>query len=391
MPIEDLTRPMVMPRKSIVILLIVASETVAQASIYETPNWALIGNLGASASYDSDLTLLRGGPSGYLLTASPSLDISRHGSDTDVKIDGGVTQTEFLSGGQPNETDLNFDSLVQYPNADNAIPIYKLEASWVKSSEPNEFVGERVKNELLSLAAQGFKSLGGELGIRLSGEYDSARFLSPELNDNTRAIAVVGLAYQRDPRTEFSVNFGAVLGHSTPNDPTRADSNVRSKEYDLTVRATGQITDKITGSFYGGIGEVNYSGGYSSRNFLPVAGADLTWGIDPRRTLVLAAYSGATYSPDGEAIQTTHAFLSYTDVVISGWQFTIRVGPTHTVFERQVELRSDNGWDVGTEFAYQPSTRIKVALDINYTHRDSTILIYELDHKVVSLGATYSF
>jgi hypothetical protein len=380
-----------MLRTPLAVLLTVSSATIALGSIYETPDWALVGNLGVAATYDSDLTLLHDGPSGYLVSANPSLNLSRSNSDTDIKLLGGLTQTEFITGGQPNETDYNFDGLVMYPNTVNSIPIYRLEASWAQSSQPNEFIGTRVKNDLLSLNAQGYQAFSGELGVRLNAEYDSAKYLATELNDNTRAIAQVGLAYQRDARSEFSANVAAVFGHSIPNDPSRMGSDVHSKEYDLTGRVTGQITDKITGSFYAGIGVVNYTGGYASRNILPVAGSDLTWGIDPRRTLVLAAYSGATYSPDGEAIQTTHAFLSYTDVVISGWQYTVRVGPTHSVFERQVRLRSDNGWEGGMEFAYQPSQRIKVALDISYTRRDSTIVVYELDHRVVSITAAYRF
>ncbi|HZZ20483.1 MAG TPA: outer membrane beta-barrel protein [Opitutaceae bacterium] len=365
--------------------------TAARASLWENPDWALLGSLNDSLVYDSNLTLLHDGPSGSYLTVNPFLTLSRQNSDTDIKVIGGANRLEFLSGGETSETDPYFSASMVYPNADNTIPVYRVNALWQQSSQPNEFVGERVQNDLAQLTGEGYLKLSGKLGFRGNAEFDSVKFDSSELNDSVKGLAYVGVSYFPEPSSEFSLNIGSILGQSTPNDPARTTDNVHSTEFDLTLRGTGQLTDKITGTVYGGFGEVTYTGGYSKRSYIPVAGADLTWGLDPRRTVVLAAYSGAQNAPDGTAVQTTHAFVSFVDVFESVWQLTARTGPTYTAFSRDFEERRDRSWDYGAEVAYVPSKRFRVALDLNYSVRNSNIVDYQFDHDVVSISSTYSF
>ncbi|HEY1763694.1 MAG TPA: outer membrane beta-barrel protein [Opitutaceae bacterium] len=380
-----------MLRTAITAALAMSSVTAALASLWESPDWAVVGTMSASAGYDSNLTLVRDGPSAYLFVANPYLTLTRRNSDTDFEVSGGVTETDFADSSLPLETDIALNALYAYPTGNNVIPIYKLSTSWVRSSQPNEFLGQRILNDVFTVSGEGYLTLTGKLGIRANGEFQSATFDSESLNDSDRGQVFAGLAYEKGPETQVSVNLGTAIGRSIPNDPARSVSNVRSTEYYVTARVEGQITDKVSGSAYGGFGEVSYNGGYSSRNSLPVAGADLTWGIDPRRTLVLAAYSGADYAPDGQAIETTRAFLSFTHVIIARWQYILRAGPTYTVFSRQTRQRTDTVLDCGAEFAYQPSDRFRVYVGVSYTSHDSTSYAYQFQHEIVSLGSSYRF
>jgi hypothetical protein len=380
-----------MPRIGLIAICLMSLATSAHASLWESPDWALLGSLSDSLAYDSNLTLLHDGPSGSYVTVNPFLTLSRQNSDTDIKVVGGANRLEFLSGGEKSETDPYLSASAVYPNSANTIPVYKVNAFWQQSSQPNEFVGERVQNDLTTITGEGYIKLSGKLGVRGNAEFDSVKFDSVELNDSVTGQAFAGLSYYPEATSEFSVNFGTILGQSIPNDPARTTENVHSTEYDVTIRAAGQLTDKISGTVYGGFGEVSYAGGYTKKTSIPVAGANLTWGIDPRRTFVLAAYSGASNAPDGTAVQSTHAFLSFVDVIVSDWQFTARTGPTYTVFSRDFAERHDRSWDYGVEFAYVPSARFKVALDLGYSRRNSNILAYQFDHETVSLSSTYSF
>jgi hypothetical protein len=380
-----------MLRSALTAILVMSTTTAALGSLWESPDWAVVGTMSAAAGYDSNLTLVRDGPSAYLFVANPYLTLTRRNSDTDFEVSGGVTETEFADSSLPLETDISLNALYAYPSGDNVIPIYKLSASWVRSSQPNEFLGERILNDLLTLSGEGYLTLTGKLGLRANGEFVSATFDSESLNDSDRGQVFVGLAYEKGPDTQVSINLGTAIGRSIPNDPARFVSNVRSTEYYVTARLEGQITDKISGSAYAGLGEVSYTGGYSNRNSLPVGGADLTWGIDPRRTVVLAAYSGADYAPDGQAIETTRAFLSFTHVIVARWQYILRAGPTYTVFSRQTRQRTDDVFDCGAEFAYQPSDRFRVYIGFSYTLHDSTSYAYQFQHEIVTLGSTYRF
>ena len=379
-------------------LCLMSSVTIASGSLWESPEWALLGTLDGSVGYDSNLTLVHDGPSAFLIVASPTLTLTRNNSESDFGINGGVTETEFADSNQPFETDFSFGTHFSYPKADNTdprglviIPIFEISGSWLKSSQPNEFLGARVQNDLTTINADGYVTLTGKLGVRGSAQFQSVTYDLSTLNDTYSGQATVGLAYERTRQSQVSLNFATVLGHSRPNDPANVASDIHSTEFDLTARIQGQLTDKITGTAYGGIGTVSYTGGYTNTISLPVAGADLTWGIDPRRTVVLAAYSGAEYSPDGEAADNTHAFISFTDVIVDNWQLIVRAGPSHSEYSRVVRLRTDNEWDFGTEFAYQPSTRFRVYLSLSYATDTSTIAAYQYGHEVVKLGATYHF
>jgi len=379
-------------RSRLALLCLLCSAAGARGSIWESPAWAVTGTLDGAIGYDSNLTASHDGPEDFYAVAKPYLTFLRRNSSTDFRVNGGVTQTEFYNHRQPTETDLAFDTILAYPNAaDNLIPIYRAEASWQRSSQANPYLGERVLVEQAALQAEGYLPLTGKLGIRGATDFHTENYEETRLNNNSRGEANIGLTYHRIAQTEISINLGAAYGHSKPNDSARVESDVNSSEYYLTTRLRGEITAKITGSVYGGFGLVDYTGGYVKRNSLPVGGADLTWGVDPRRTLVLAAYSGAQYAPDGLAVTITRAFLSFTHVIINRWQYSVRVGPIHSVYGREARERTDDAWDAGTEFTYRPSDRFKVSLSFNYTRQNSNIRGGEFERDITSIGASYHF
>jgi hypothetical protein len=367
-------------------------------SLWETPDWALLGTLNGSVGYDSNLTLERGGPSAVEIIANPVLALERHNSDTSFDVIGGVTDTEFADSNLPFESDFSFGANYSYPKADNTdpkglviIPIFEASASWVRSSQPNEFLGARVPYDLTTLMADGYVTLTGKLGIRGTGELQSYTYNSTALNDTYLGQGSVGLAYSETSDTQVSLNLGTVIGHSIPNDPVNTVSNVRGTEIDVTARIQGQVTDKITGSAYGGFGSVRYTGGYATSTDLPVAGADLTWGIDTRRTLALGAYTGEVYSPNGEASESSHAFVSFTDVIINEWELDVLTGPERFEYGRQVSLRTDEGWNSSVGFAYSPSKRFRVSLSLDYYYQTSTVTAFKYAHEILTLGASYQF
>jgi hypothetical protein len=365
--------------------------STAHGSLWESGNWAVTGTMNGSMGYDSNLTVSHDGPEDYFLIANPFLTFSRRNSGTDFRINGNVTQTEFLHNRQPAQTDLTFDFIYAYPKASNVIPVYRLEASWLKSAQPNLYLGARARNKQLSFDAEGYLPVSGKLGVRGTANFDSVDYDSVQLNQSQRSEAFVGLAYQRTPQSELSLNFGTAFGHSSPNDPARVSWDVHSNEFYATARLRGELTAKISGSIYGGFGQVRYTGGYANQKNIPVGGANLTWAIDPHRTLMLTGLKGATYSPDGVTANITRAALTFTNVIIDRWQYALRAGASHSNYGRVVRERTDDSWDLGTEFAYQPSLRFRISLALTYTNQSSDLLVAEFKHTVASLGASYRF
>jgi hypothetical protein len=383
--------PVLHSRRTLLLACLLTLAPLARGDLWESNSWQLTDILTAKTGYDSNLTLSHGGPGDGFFILNPDITLARRDSSTEFQVTGGATHTEFFHDRQPKETDLNFDAVYAYPNAENVIPLYNGEATWIQTSEPDSFLGARVRYEQLNATATGFLPLTGKLGLRGTTDYASTHYDSSSLNFDQRGDAFVGLAYQRDSQNEISLNFGAALGSSVPNDPTQLNAVVHSREYYIIAKMQGAITTKITGDAYAGFGLVDYSGAYTNQKRLPVGGADLTWAIDPVRTLSLSASSDASYSPDGSIAEITLASLTFTQVIADIWQYSLSAGTTESIYSREVHQRTDNSWNFGTEFAYQPSERFRIFLDLNYTDQNSDVSYAILTHYVVSLGSSYRF
>jgi hypothetical protein len=370
----------------------VASALPCHAALWQSDNWALTGIALGQFGYDSNLTENKDGPSDFYASLKPSLFFLRRNSSTSFKTSLDVAHTEFLGNKEPSQTDVGLGLAYAYPMPMPwSIPVYTMDAGWKQSTQPNQYVGSRVKVLEQRADAEGYIPLTGKVGLRGKAEYNYSDYKSSSLNRNRLAKGTLGLGYKYTERLDLSLNAGYGWGRSLPNDPTRTASDVTSDEYFVTARVLGEITAKLTGSAYFGYGFVDYRGGYSNSQNLPLAGADLTWGIDPRRTLVLAAYSGAMYSPDGLAVKVTRTFLSFTHVIIDRWQYSIRGGPTFSSLGRQVHERSDTTWEFGLEFAYKPSDVFNTSIALWQSTQRSSIDAYEYDRSIISLGSSYRF
>lgn len=377
------------PWRRFFILAVSAGLPAVNASLWESRDWALTGTLAGAVGYDSNLTVSNDGEGDGFVRASPQLTLTRRNSTTDLHFDGTVTGTEFFNGRQPTQTDYYARAVYAYPFAENTIPLYQSNLTWQRSSEPNQYLGRRVRHDRAAISGEGYLSLTGKLGLRGEADAYSDDFDDPTLNHNTKWRGYAGFVFDARPRLKLSLNLGGAKGRSEPNDSLR--SEVRSTETYITARVRGELTPKITGNAYAGWSRVSYKGGYANRYNLPVAGADLTWGIDPRRTLVLAAYSGADYAPDGQAVDVTRAFLSFTHVIVGRWQYIVRGGPTHTVFRREIRQGTDDAWEGGLEFTYIPSDRFKVGAGLTYTLQESDSRDRDYDRAVFALESSYRF
>lgn len=378
-------------RRTWLACLLAGPASVAFGSLWENPNWALTGTLAGAVGYDSNLTLSRNGPSDTYIQARPQLRMARRNSSTDLHALLGLTSTEFLHGRQPTQTDLRFTAGYGYPFGPDIPSRYTSKFSWQRTSEPDQYLGQRVRHDRAEISGEGYFPLSGKLGLR--GEVDAYhdKYKDQALNTNSRVRAFTGLAYELRPRLQTSFNVGYAEGRSRPRRTDLMGRPVNSEEIYFTARARGEITAKITGSVYAGMGRVRYDGGYTNSYNLPVAGADLTWGLDPRRTVVLAGYSGADYAPDGQAVDTSRAFLSYTHVIVGQWQYILRGGPTRTVFRREVRQSTDTAWEGGVEFGYTPSDRFRVSFGIVGSRHKSDVRERQYERTAFSLDSTYRF
>ncbi len=371
--------------------LCILAASGAHASLWSNQDWSLGGAIDGGAGYDSNLTLSHNGPGDGYIKATPELTFTRRDSLTDLHAHASITETDFIDRAVSSETDYYIGAAYSYPNVENVIPIYHAETSWVETAEPNQYLGRRVKHDVFTLTGEGYVPLFSKIGLRGHATVYSDEYKDPTLNNNEHGEAFLGLALQQRPGLEYSLNVGFAGGDSTPRRTEIYGPAVRSTEGYFTAQIQGEITPKLTGKAYAGFGVVDYTGGYSNRYNLPVGGSDLTWSIDPRRTVVLAVYSGAEYAPDGQSVNTTRAFLSFTNVIVGAWQLILRGGPTHSVFRREVLQSKDNALEGDVEFSYRPSERFRVAVALSEEGHTSDVLVRKYDRTAVSVHTYYKF
>lgn len=365
---------------------LVGGASAARASVWETPNWALTSTLTGAVGYDSNLTVSHDGPDDGFVRATPEATLLRRNSTTDLTFTGRITGTHYFHERQPTQADYYLRGRYGYPLAKDTLPLYTADVSWQRVSEPNQYLARRVRHDRATLAGEGYMPLSGKFGLHAQADAYSDDFDDPTLNHNTRYRAFAGVSYDLRPRLKTALNIGGARGRSEPN--FTGGSVVKSKELYLTARVRGEITAKLTGQMYAGWSRVTYEGGYANRHNLPVAGADLTWGIDPRRTVVLALYRGADYAPDGQAVEATKAFLSFTHVLINRWQYIVRGGPTHSVLRREVRQGTDDTWEGGIEFNYMPSERFRIGAGVTHTWQNSDASDRKYDRTTITLEST---
>jgi hypothetical protein len=378
-----------MLRLLLTVTSILSTSAVALASIWEDPDWAVTSALAASSGYDSDLTESHDGPADYFVQANPSLTLLRKNSSSDIEFTAGFTATDFIDNREPAHIDYSLTGQYYFPKAENVLPVFDVNASWAKITEANTWLGLYVEHLRGSVSADGYLPIAGKLGIRATADYTLDDYPLERLDYYDNGRLFVGLAFDRDSGTEISLNIGGALGSSTPNDEAVYGGTVYSKQLFVTTRIQGQITPKISGSAYIGYSDDIYTGAYDNRYNLPIGGADLTWGVTTRSTFVLAAYSGADFTPNGQSVRTTRSFLSFTHVIVEQWQITVRAGPSYSDLSRTVHQSSDNFWVLGSEVAYQPSTRFRVALGFEYDHQTSDVSINQFQREAVTLSASY--
>src|ERR1035437_8239851 len=237
-------------------LLMLNLAPLVNGSLWESRNWALTGNLNGSAGYDPTPTVSHDGLGYAFVQASPSLTRARRDSNTDLRFEGGATTTIFVNNRLPAQTDLMLEAMYAYPAADSLIPLGRIDASWLRSAQPDVYLGERIRIEQLTGNTEGYLPVTGKLGVRGTINYIGKDYDSTALNQSRHGEAFLGLAYARDRRTGISSNFGAGLGSSQPNDPLRVADDVRSHEYYFTTRLQGQLTAKLSGHVFAGLGSV---------------------------------------------------------------------------------------------------------------------------------------
>ncbi len=371
--------------------LLLAFAPLAHAALWESNDWALTGKVDGALGYDSNLTTSNNGPADYYIFATPYVTLARRNSSTDFHVNAGATHTEYINGELPAQTDFHLDATYAYPQADNVVPIYRVDAAWQRTAPPDQYLGLRIQTDETSFDSEGFLPLTGKLGLRGSATVDSEKYDSRNLNHNVRGDIALGLAFQRTNRSELSLNLAAVSGHSTPNNSANTANEVKTRGYTVTLRLRGELTAKLSGSVYGGFGQADFTGGYTNTLTRPIGGAELTWKIDLLRTLAVDAFSGVRYSPDGQTNTLTRVALSYTHIVFGQWQYTLQAGMSHSKYSRTVQYRTDDSIGLGAEIAYQPSTRFRVALGLNNTNQTSNDTFATFKRSLVSLGSTYRF
>ncbi len=368
-------------------LAMLTSITISgRAELWQSSQWALLGDVTLASGYDSNLSLSQDGTGSAFISAEPGLVLKRVSSSTRLELTGRATALNYLAPGQGSYIDPYFSIVYEYPSSEEALPRYTGNFYWDRNTSGNARVSELLTSTSTHADFGGRIFSTDKMGFDAQLFYDAISYQDSQFVGNQRATLSLGAAYQPDTLSEYSLSL---LSGDGRQDPTSAEAGaVKHREEGLVGRVRGQITPKISGEMYAGAASVHYTGAYNRNDTLPLGGGKLGWQVTARGLVSTGIDFGVDYSPDGESLEIRNITVSYQQSFYDVWKAEIWVAPGRTNFFLNTEVRTDRYVGTGAAMNYEPSKRFSVRVSYEFTHQDSTLPIANFDHHLVSARLT---
>ncbi len=368
--------------------LFAAGASIASASLWENNDWALIGDLSGSVTYDSNIFAFEGGEGDTVFGVTPALTLQRKGSASDIEIVADAKIRRFVDLSDQNSTDPSIAINFTYPNTGEALIRQRARLTWYKLTYPDYAVGNRVERTELSGNWQGVLRDNGKTKIiaRLDGsDLDYTDFESDVLNLG----GGIGLAWSRTELFEYTLTVD--YDHSEYSRETGNLNDITRKGYRLNIGARGEFTPKISGSASVGIGRNEYSGDLDGSDNDWSTSADVSWRPSERRSLTLNASRGTSFDALGQAYNRLEAGLSFRQGMSGGFAGVLRGSVGEYDFSDTGSLRKDKFIRLGAGVDYNLTGRFSAGLHYNWTDRTSDTARYEFSQYEIAASASYRF
>jgi len=375
--------------RAALLLLVAGLACPVSASVLENAGWALLSSVELAAGYDSNLDFTRDSLGSAYASLSPSLSLRRKNSgaslDTTVTLDG----TRFARKEVGSQLDWRLQSNLAYPYTDDGFPRTTASLSWQRFTAANQWLGERVHFDQGAAQVQS-KVISSErtgLVVGLSGSQTTPP--DKQLNKSQTGRASVALSYDLSPKTELSLTYLAGLGNSITQAPGAL--SVKSRQQTLGLQARGELFGKLSGTAMAGISRISYRDAYQRTDTQPYAKINLTWELDPRRSLIWLAELDADFSPEGESVLTRESSLRYKQQMSGPWSWSVIAGTAVLDYWRQTFIRRDTVAHGGAQLECSVSEGFSFVLSVQARKQWSTFERFDFTRTLTETSVTYKF
>ena len=346
--------------------LFVAS--TASASLWESDDWALIGDLAGSVTYDSNVFGFRDGEGDTIFGVTPALTLQRKASASDIKIIAQATRRSFADLSDQNSTDPSILVNFQYPNTGEALVQHRARLGWSRQKDRDYSIGNRLERTELEGSWQGVLRDNGKTRIiaNLGGRDTS---YGDFRSDVASYDAGVGLAWARHELFEYTATLNYLRSEYSDFRGQAGDTTLNG--YSLNIGARGEFTPKITGEASIGFGENKYSGGIGGSDMNWFTSANVAWQATERRQLSLDARRATYFDALDTAYNRLQAGLSFRQAMAGGFASVLRAGIGEYDYSDSGSNRKDTFVRLGAGLEYSLTGRLAAGLDFNWTDKDS--------------------
>ncbi len=377
--------------KTMVAHLAVFVFTIApgEAALWESPHWALLGNVSGTGGYDSNLTLSHEGEGSGFATLEPEFVFERISSATKLEFSGKVVGTHFFDKDQDSQFEPSFSVEYEYPDWKDNLPRLTGSASWNRSTTGDASVGNRISAAYTHVNFGGRFFSTGKIGLSAEASYAGVDYQGNRFVTHQLGTISIGAGYEPNQLAEYSLNLVSSYGETAPSQLIAG--RVKNWEEGLTLRVRGKLSPKVTGSIYAGAAAVKYTGSFSRSDGLPLGGGEIGWHLTPGGWIYGGLDFGADYSPDGQSLEIHRVSLRYQQTIFQAWRCEFRTSPGRTLYYRQTKLREDRIFSTGVAVIYEPSTRFLIRTGYEFTKQDSNVLFANFDRHLATTRVAYRF
>jgi hypothetical protein len=369
--------------------LALACAVRANASLWEGPLWAFSAQASATAGYDSNLFAINNGTGDSFASFQPSLALSRKDSLLNFRTEVWNNWTTFLRETADDSSDPGVRMTLSYPATVESLPSQDAEIHWIRTTDVNTDVGQRVSQDDVLARYDGDLIDFAKTSILGRFSFDRDEFLGAAFSTNETVSAGATVAYSLNDLFKAGVGYDLTVGRSDPNTP--GFGSLDQTEQAVTLQAQGEFTPKVTGKASVGAAFSDYTGIFVHSEWDTVASADIAWTPRDRLVIDLQAQRSPSFNADGEIDLTSSVQLGIRQDLPEGFAVRASVDEGLVDHEPATPHRTDTFEGAGVGCDYSLTGKLTASLAYSWTRQDSDIARFMYRRQVVSGQMLYKF
>jgi opacity protein-like surface antigen len=361
----------------------------ARAALWESPLWALSGQATATIGYDSNLFAINDGAGDAFAQFRPSLILSRKDSLLDFDTEVWNNWTGFLRETANDSSDPGISMKLSYPANVSTLPTEYAEVHWIRTTEADTDVGQRVSQDDLLAKYEGDLFDFAKTSILGRFSFNRDEYLGAAFSTNETGSAGATAAYSLNDLFKAGVGYDLTVGRSEANASGLAALD--QTEQGVTFQMEGEFTPKVTGKASVGAAFSDYTGAFVRSEWDTVASAAVSWEPRDRLVIELEAQRAPSFNTDGNIDLASTLRLGIRQELPNGFAVSADINGGRTSYEPSTPDRTDTIEGAGAGLDYNLTGKLTVSVAYSWTRQNSDIMQFTYRRQLVTGRMVYKF